>query len=609
MFNGNSSAQNFMSTERVGDNRVVGVFICSTFRDMQAERDHLVTVVFPELRERLKLLGLQLADIDLRWGVPESDVDTERTNSWTYCKRCIDHSHPFFIALLGQRYGYVPRDDEIEDPRDRTRFAGLSITEMELQYALETQASRRVFFYLRPPCWAEPLSTEFRARFEEAPTVEQERLVGAEAATARAKDRARRIKNLREAVEKSGQPVRKYSCSWSGDRITDLDSFGDLVLEDIWSGLLREEVFVDRQAWIDAGFDPSDEIYTDVTRPLTRDQWIRIVNAAKGQDEDPLESEARQMIAFARTRAAWFHGRERELETVERFLGSEARHGDHGGLCLVTGTAGQGKSAFIAELFNRVCSQPMVFIHFVGATPESADLMATISRLLAELDRLGVRLDNEDSGLDIDTLKRRLADRLAQYDGEHRLLILVDALNQIDAAGVLDWLPAVLGPSVRIVVSSTLPDEFTESGRERAILSRLEARSVDPLRVTLEPLGDSDVRAIARAYLSHYGKKLAAKDEGALCGLPASHHPLYLRVLLEELRMMSGEDLHHKVGSAIEFMRQERPNVESLFRGIIERLSGAFGASVTHTWFSHLAASRAGMSSAELSKLAALNTI
>jgi hypothetical protein len=29
----------------------VRVFISSTFRDMHAERDHLVTVVFPELRE------------------------------------------------------------------------------------------------------------------------------------------------------------------------------------------------------------------------------------------------------------------------------------------------------------------------------------------------------------------------------------------------------------------------------------------------------------------------------------------------------------------------------------------------------------------------------
>ena len=49
---------------------VVRVFISSTFRDMHAERDHLITVIFPELRERLQEIGLDFYDIDLRWGVP-----------------------------------------------------------------------------------------------------------------------------------------------------------------------------------------------------------------------------------------------------------------------------------------------------------------------------------------------------------------------------------------------------------------------------------------------------------------------------------------------------------------------------------------------------------
>ena len=45
------------------DNKV-RVFISSTFKDMHAERDHLVTVVFPELRERCERLGLEFFDVD-----------------------------------------------------------------------------------------------------------------------------------------------------------------------------------------------------------------------------------------------------------------------------------------------------------------------------------------------------------------------------------------------------------------------------------------------------------------------------------------------------------------------------------------------------------------
>ena len=54
--------------------KTVRVFISSTFRDMQAERDHLVRFVFPRLREELLKHRIHLIDVDLRWGVT-SDQD------------------------------------------------------------------------------------------------------------------------------------------------------------------------------------------------------------------------------------------------------------------------------------------------------------------------------------------------------------------------------------------------------------------------------------------------------------------------------------------------------------------------------------------------------
>ena len=41
---------------------------------MHAERGHLITVVFPELRERVKQLGLEFFDVDLRWGVTSKEA-------------------------------------------------------------------------------------------------------------------------------------------------------------------------------------------------------------------------------------------------------------------------------------------------------------------------------------------------------------------------------------------------------------------------------------------------------------------------------------------------------------------------------------------------------
>jgi telomerase protein component 1 len=57
--------------------KTVRVFISSTFRDMQAERDHLVRFVFPQLRQELLQWRIHLVDVDLRWGVT-SNQDASR---------------------------------------------------------------------------------------------------------------------------------------------------------------------------------------------------------------------------------------------------------------------------------------------------------------------------------------------------------------------------------------------------------------------------------------------------------------------------------------------------------------------------------------------------
>jgi len=54
--------------------RTRAVIVCSTFRDMQAERDYLQDIVFPELAERLRDRRHYLEPIDLRWGVETVSV-------------------------------------------------------------------------------------------------------------------------------------------------------------------------------------------------------------------------------------------------------------------------------------------------------------------------------------------------------------------------------------------------------------------------------------------------------------------------------------------------------------------------------------------------------
>ena len=86
--------------------KTVRVFISSTFRDMHAERDHLIKVVFPALREQLEKYRIHLDDIDLRWGVTKEQAENDQVLD--LCLQQIDECRPFFLGILGERYGWVP---------------------------------------------------------------------------------------------------------------------------------------------------------------------------------------------------------------------------------------------------------------------------------------------------------------------------------------------------------------------------------------------------------------------------------------------------------------------------------------------------------------------
>ena len=107
--------------------RTVSLFVSSTFRDTQLERDILVRRVFPRLRQRLSKHRINLAEIDLRWGV------TSEQDSVQVCEEVLKESLPRFLGIIGARYGWIPDKDNPE---------GISITEREMRMALEHPAAR-----------------------------------------------------------------------------------------------------------------------------------------------------------------------------------------------------------------------------------------------------------------------------------------------------------------------------------------------------------------------------------------------------------------------------------------------------------------------------------
>ena len=139
------------------ENRQIRVFISSTFRDMQAVRDYLMTRVFPLLRRKAARRDVSLVELDLRWGITEEESKSGRVVQ--ICLNEIDNSRPFFIGLLGDRYGWCPDRRELgKDTLLEERYPwlgkelqrGVSITEIEMQYGvLRSPEPVNAYFFLK----------------------------------------------------------------------------------------------------------------------------------------------------------------------------------------------------------------------------------------------------------------------------------------------------------------------------------------------------------------------------------------------------------------------------------------------------------------------------
>jgi nephrocystin-3 len=536
--------------------RTVRVFISSTFRDMQAERDHLVKVVFPALRERLEPYRVHLIDVDLRWGVTAEQAENGQTLG--LCLDQIDDCRPFFLALLGERYGWVPPEvpaDVLRRHRWLADRQGCSITELEILHGLS--GCRHALLCLRAPeatsAVPEPLrSAVFR---ESCP------------------ERTAKLAALKERLRSGGGAVLDgYSCRWDPHevdratrqpgRFTALEDFGSRVRDWLWDALRAE-------------------LRLDEAGPATT-------------AGDFVAEEADHHERFLEARLRVYVGREQTQQHLLDFARGPAT-----APCLVTGPSGAGKSAALAHFVSALRKeQPetLVIAHFVGAGPRSAGLRDLLRRLCLELGRV-VDLD-EDLPEETDRLRDVFQDLLWKVHADRRVLLCLDGLDQLDEAGQaheLHWLPQRLPPAVRVVASCA-----RDAGEGGAVLAAFSSRPHHLLAI--EPLRDEERRQILREVPSLSAKALDGRQVELLLSNPATRNPLFLLVALEELR---GFGSFERLNQRIAALPRAGDTITALFMQVLERLEEEFDPGLVRAVLAALASARRGLSERELQDLTA----
>jgi hypothetical protein len=326
--------------------RNVRIFVSSTFRDFRAERDILKRMVEPELQRRAADRSVSICVVDLRWGI--TDEQAKAGMILPICLQEIARCRPYFVGLLGERYGWVPAGSAIPPtlsermPWLREHAGGASVTELEIRHgALQAGAAGAgASFYLRSPSYARGRGDDF----ESAGELERTKLA-----------------DLKRAIRNGGFFVR--------EDYRDPEEFGRLVTEDLWGR-------------VDAMF-PAE-----------------VVGAARHSDVAVHDAWAWSLDERCRP----YH------ESAQRAVDASIR--SRAARILIVGESGSGKSSLLAKSLRGLhgSMDHLVVRHFVGvgATPATSEAIA--ARVVGALAR-AIGVPPPDDVMARSTL-RRLADRI-----------------------------------------------------------------------------------------------------------------------------------------------------------------------------------------------------
>ena len=383
--------------------REMRVFISSTFRDMQKERDILIRHVFPDVRHLCRSRGVGFTEIDLRWGVTEQQA--ERGEVLPVCIAEIENSRPYFIGLLGERYGWIPDwihpDLENEQPWLKEHREA-SITELEILHGVlnHPEVTSRALFYFRDPIYVDSLPPSERHDFVSEDLVAKEKL-----------------RKLKDRIRASRLPlVESYS---------DPAALGALVQADLKKAIEQDFPYVDL---------------------------------------DPLDQETNDQEVFADSRCKVYV----RPDAIFKILDQQAE-GSQVPLVLTgeSGVGKSALLANWATEYRGMHPEVFLLSHFIGATAESTSYTAIQRRIMAEFKR-HFQIDRELPG-DPEVIKAVFPEWLHLAAQRAKVVIILDGLNQLedrDNAPDLVWLPESFPSAIQLILS-TLPGRSLEAVKKR----------------------------------------------------------------------------------------------------------------------------------------------
>ena len=516
------------------------IFISSTFQDMQTERDFLIKKTFPKLREIAARRLVTMTPIDLRWGITQEDSQSGKVVE--LCLQEIERCQPFFIGIIGERYGWCPSESDFENNSmlfDQYQWLhddiaeGYSVTEIEMQFAvLRRHEHPNAFFFIKKP------------RQDEYADDKLKKLVSKVISTG---------KILSDVIDNQEKLHEKGYCYYA--YYTSPDDFAQLV-------------------------EKSLTLQLDITFPLEEisDEWL-LENRAQ---QAYLQELCDIYVPQANNELITYY-----LDRMqERYL-MITSHSE----CYY------GKSAFIANWIKeeKLNNKVDIVYHFVGVGYLKGNYKKILKRLCIELSSiydLGFEPDNEhELKQDYSSI---LSELLLKINGQKHLNIIIDGLQHLlddGDAKLLEWLPTI-PENVSLIVTTPYHDATQE----------VFYRRYHSL-VFLEPFEEEEVCKFVEIYLKKFGKKLSSEQMQVILTAYLSAVPtpngvqdiLTLKSLLSELVAFGSYD---QLDERIAYYCEN--NLSHFYDRMFERLENDFGRETVRDIMGLIAYSRAGLSESEV---------
>jgi hypothetical protein len=562
--------------------RTFPLFISSTFKDMDAERDMLKKRVIPRLTETLRSRRIDLKVIDLRWGVNTASID-ESEREATVLKVCLDairNNRPFFIALLGERYGWVPEPPSIWEnvirklsKEERTMLentAGKSVTELEILFGalgnVNNILSRSLFYFREKESYLNMPETLFAKDYQEAIYAKRIKLLSL-------KKQIKRICNENNYSD----AVHEYLLKWnsSKNRFDDVD-----FCEQIYEHLLRE----------------IEEEIAD---------GANIVQVANQYEE-----EANALHDFIYLHAVKFTGRKRMIERLKDFALNNSQ------ALILTGFSGCGKSAVFCKLYQELQNDKnprhIILAHSAGVTADSQYVDIMLEQWNRQLEDT-LKIPNRQEGeLKSKSWKIALKDRFLELAKAvkkqgYKLILLVDAIDRFvpdTVAEYMQWLPEDTS-----LIATALPEATAKPGK---IHRNLKVECMDLF-------SEEDAGTMVIKLCSELNKDIPQRALKALVekcnaddGSKAYTSPLWLQLAtnllfaldaddFREIRARSEYDDAGKIeGFLCDLLESFPSDAGALFLVILNRIGSDFGQALTQCSMDYLAVSYSGLREKDL---------